>query len=146
MRHKPFFFTFAGVELFRYYFLTQGALLAVAAQPQLLRLVAAPNLLFAAAFFFLGMNPDRYSVYRPLIIVGKAVSVFAAAVGLPALVSSLGEAGGGTGIVASVTVGAVGIWDVLTAAYLLFVYRGKTGEPGPVIGSHEATVETVEAE
>jgi hypothetical protein len=40
----------------------------------LLRYAAAPQLLFAAGFFFMWLDPARYSPYRPLLIIGKAAS------------------------------------------------------------------------
>jgi hypothetical protein len=40
----------------------------------LLRYAAAPQLLFAAGFFFLWLDPERYATYRPLLMVGKAAS------------------------------------------------------------------------
>jgi hypothetical protein len=40
----------------------------------LLRYAAAPQLLFAAGFFFMWLDPARYSSYRPLLAIGKASS------------------------------------------------------------------------
>jgi hypothetical protein len=40
----------------------------------LLRYAAAPQLLFAAGFFFMWLDPARYSSYRPLLLIGKAAS------------------------------------------------------------------------
>ncbi len=41
----------------------------------LIRYAAAPQLLFAAGFFFLWLDPARYGSYRPLLSIGKAASV-----------------------------------------------------------------------
>ena len=41
----------------------------------LLRYAAAPQLLFAAGFFFMWLDPARYGAYRPLLLVGKAACV-----------------------------------------------------------------------
>jgi hypothetical protein len=41
----------------------------------LLRYAAVPQLLFAAGFFFMWLDPARYSSYRPLLAVGKAALV-----------------------------------------------------------------------
>ena len=41
----------------------------------LLRYAAVPQLLFPAGFFFLWLDPPRYSSYRPLLTVGKTASV-----------------------------------------------------------------------
>jgi hypothetical protein len=40
----------------------------------LIRYAAAPQLLFAAGFFFLWLDPPRYRSYRPLLAIGKAAS------------------------------------------------------------------------
>jgi len=50
-----------------------GALLSPSVS-SLLRYAAAPQLLFAAGFFFLWLDPRRYGAYRPLLIIGKAAS------------------------------------------------------------------------
>lgn len=41
----------------------------------LLRYAAAPQLLFAAGFFFLWLDPHRYGSYKPLLLTGKAASL-----------------------------------------------------------------------
>ncbi len=41
----------------------------------LLRYAAAPQLLFAAGFFFLWLDPERYGSYRPLLTIGKLASL-----------------------------------------------------------------------
>jgi hypothetical protein len=41
----------------------------------LLRYAAAPQLLFAAGFFFLWLDQRRYAAYRPLLLIGKAASL-----------------------------------------------------------------------
>jgi hypothetical protein len=41
----------------------------------LLRYAAAPQLLFAAGFFFLWLDPRRYAPYRPLLLIGKAANI-----------------------------------------------------------------------
>jgi len=52
-----------------------GALDAAAGFPRLLRYVAAPQLLFAAGFFFLWLDAERYHRYRPLLLIGKLASL-----------------------------------------------------------------------
>ena len=47
-----------------------GALLDPSAS-NLLRYAAAPQLLFAAGFFFMWLDPERYSPFRPLLALGK---------------------------------------------------------------------------
>jgi hypothetical protein len=51
-----------------------GALLDPGAA-SLLRYAAVPQLLFAAGFFFMWLDPERYSSYRPLLAIGKAALV-----------------------------------------------------------------------
>jgi hypothetical protein len=41
----------------------------------LLRYAAASQLLFAAGFFFLWLDPARYSAFRPLLGIGKAACI-----------------------------------------------------------------------
>jgi hypothetical protein len=48
-----------------------GALLSPSVSG-LLRYAAAPQLLFAAGFFFLWLDSQRYGAYRPLLLIGKA--------------------------------------------------------------------------
>jgi hypothetical protein len=48
-----------------------GALLDPSAS-SLLRYAAAPQLLFAAGFFFMWLDHPRYSEFRPLLLIGKA--------------------------------------------------------------------------
>jgi len=41
---------------------------------RMVRYLAAPQLLFAAGFFFLWLDAGRYGAYRPLLAVGKVVA------------------------------------------------------------------------
>jgi hypothetical protein len=83
--------------------------------------MAAPNLMFGAAFFFLSMDTVRYGSYRPLMLTGKAVAVFAALVAAPGLFGI-----GGVSLQPDMTVlaglGLVVLWDIMAALVLLF-YR-----------------------
>jgi hypothetical protein len=54
----------------------------------LLRYAAAPQLLFAAGFFFMWLDPARYSSFRPLLAIGKAAS---AACFLPLAAALVGD-------------------------------------------------------
>jgi hypothetical protein len=40
-----------------------------------LRYAAVPQLLFAAGFFFLWLDPQRYAPYRPLLLIGKLATL-----------------------------------------------------------------------
>lgn len=46
--------------------------------PRLFRYAAAPQLLFAAAFFFLWLDEARYGPYKPLAAIGKLALLAAA--------------------------------------------------------------------
>jgi len=48
------------------------------ATPFLLRLLAAPNLLFPAMLVLLWLDEGRYASFKPLMLLGKAISFFAA--------------------------------------------------------------------
>ena len=119
MKRLSSFYAFAGFEILRYFTLAWalGELLP-RFPPQILRFVAAPNLMFGVAFFFLAMDPVRYGVYRPLILVGKAVAVFAALVAAPRLAGLDGEM---MRVSLSVLSGLalVVLWDVSSALVLL---------------------------
>jgi hypothetical protein len=120
MKRLSPFYAFAGFEVLRYFTLAWilGELMT-GFPPQLLRFAVAPNLLLGVAFFFLAMDPARYRVYRPLILVGKAVAVFSALVAAPRLAGI-----GGQTIRISLPVLAglilVVVWDVVSALALLF--------------------------
>jgi hypothetical protein len=53
--------------------------------PQVLRLLSSPNLLFPIALFFLWRNAVKYETYRPLLLAGKALTLFASFMLLPAV-------------------------------------------------------------
>lgn len=119
MRRTYLFFALAGLELARY------LLLAFAAQPfaaplpqaqQMLRLLAAPNLLFAVGFFFIGIDERRYGGYRPLLVVGKAVALFSGLLALPRLFG--GGAVSGFAL-ARACVPGIALWDAAVMALLL---------------------------
>jgi len=123
MWRRPFFFASSGVELARYLLLVGalGALLPSGARDALTlaRVLAAPNLLFAAAFYFMGRDPDRYASYRPLALVGKAASLFAAALALPALLG-LGRPEYEPKAWPVAVLAGAALWDAASAAVLLF--------------------------
>jgi hypothetical protein len=81
MQRKPFFLAAAIAELLRFlaiFFLADslGVLRMGVGVPALFRYAASPQLLFAAALFFLWYDYERYEAYRPLLVAGKAVSLF----------------------------------------------------------------------
>lgn len=86
MQRKPLFLVAAVAELARFFALAiiAGAVGALGASnlpaggsglALFYRYATAPQLLFVVAFFFLWYDPERYSPFRPLIIVGKALSI-----------------------------------------------------------------------
>ena len=109
--------------------------------PQILRFVAAPNLVFSVAFFFLAMDPVRYGVYRPLILVGKAVAVFAALIAVPRLLGLDRESFRATlPVVAGFAL--IAVWDVCSALVLLFRGSSGTGVAGnPEVSTGPEVVE-----
>ena len=119
MKRLSPFHAFAGFEILRYFTLAWalGELFS-RFPPQILRFVAAPNLMFGVAFLFLAMDPVRYEVYRPLLLVGKAVAVFAALVAAPTLIGLGGEL---IRVRLSVLagLGLVVVWDVSSALVLV---------------------------
>jgi len=57
------------------------------------RYAAAPQLLFAAGFFFMWLDAARYGPYRPLLAVGKIVCLLAFVPFVAFVVFSLGSPG-----------------------------------------------------
>ena len=107
------FYAFAGFEILRYFTLAWILELMLAStSPQILRFLAAPNLMFGAAFFFLALDSARYGVYRPLILVGKAAAIFAALVAAPGLLVMAGQSRQ-AGLSILVGLAFVVIWDIV---------------------------------
>jgi len=128
MKRLSPFYAFAGIELLRYFTLAwvlDGLMSGY--PPQILRFAAAPNLMFGAAFFFLAMDPGRYGVYRPLILLGKAVTVFAALVAVPRL-AGLGGLPMRIDLPSIAGLAFVVAWDVCSALVLLFREFPVAGE------------------
>jgi hypothetical protein len=126
MKRIPLYFVFTGIELVRYFLLTfmAGPLPAsISSSAQILRLLAAPNILFAAAFFFLAVDRERYAVYQPLLIVGKAAAVFSASLALPGIMGRL-YSGASDGL-SSWALVPVLLWDI--AATLVLLLRKNPG-------------------
>jgi hypothetical protein len=87
MQRKPLYLAAAIAELARFFALSllAGALGAMgspaspiageAGLSQFYRYATAPQLLFVVAFFFLWYDFGRYRAFRPLLILGKAISL-----------------------------------------------------------------------
>ena len=140
----------AAAELARYFFLSRAALSLAgdALAPQDLRILLSPNLLLVAAFFFMALDPEKYSVFKPLALMARLLTLFGLAVGIPSMVSRLGQVQGGAPAVL-LAFGGIAAWDALSAAALLFLYptvrrQGMDSvSPGVDPGS---VIETVEVE
>jgi len=119
---------------------------------RLLRYAAAPQLIFAAGFFFLWFDRERYKAYRPLLMLGKIVSLaallpVAVLVGdylraEPGMMSSPGAAMVYLGLIVLVDLGALAVL-VLSGES---VERGHPREPAPPLepGQGPADIEKVE--
>ncbi|PKL07399.1 MAG: hypothetical protein CVV51_14320 [Spirochaetae bacterium HGW-Spirochaetae-7] len=139
MRRIPLYFICAGLELARYFALVQASGSFAAASlstPQVLRLVAAPNALFAVAFFFLGFDGNRYESYHPLLIVGKLVALFSGIIALPRLFGLGGNPE--PAIAATFAILGVTLWDAASVVILAFKRRSTPdgtarpdGQPAP---------------
>jgi hypothetical protein len=131
MQRKPLFLVAAVAELARFLalaFLAEalGGLRSGTALPLFFRYLAAPQLLFAAAFFFLWFDPSRYAAYRPLALLGKGLSVLAS---LPLLVGLLRLTSGATLVgpeAAPASLVAVGV-DLFGLLVLATAGRGGRG-------------------
>jgi hypothetical protein len=82
MKRKAVYIAATVAELLRFLALVAladglGALKGESGADRVFRYAAAPQLLFAAGFFFLWLDEERYSVYRPLLLVGKLASALA---------------------------------------------------------------------
>lgn len=136
MRRTSQYFACASLEFARYFVLVYAVGSFAAASPsasQLLRVATAPNALFAVAFLFLGLNPDKYAVYRPLLLLGKATALFSGIIALPRLLG-LGS-GAVTPTNAAYAMVGVVAWDAVSSAVLAFA-RGSP-RSGPASGDSE---------
>jgi hypothetical protein len=146
MKQNTVFFPFAAAELARYYVLYQGvAVLAGAGlQAQELRLVLAPNLIVAVALFFLGLDAKKYTAFRPLVLVARAISIFSILLGAPAMLAKLSHMPS-EGPSIAISFGGIALWDILSAAYLLFLYREpRAGNGTGAMIDRGSVIESVE--
>lgn len=151
MKQPPVLFALATAELARYFILfgSASAIAAGALGAQELRFLLSPQLLTAALLFFLGLDGARYRGFKPLFIMARAVSLFAAAVAAPQLLARAGAPQGLSPRLFS-ALAAVVAWDLGSALYMLFLYREPTGTAGISAANleesapHAGSVETVE--
>lgn len=131
MRRSPYYFAFAGLELARYFALVNAAGYFAATTPsasQALRIVSAPNVLPAIAFLFLGLDLQRYEVYKPLIIVGKLAAIFSGFIALPRLFGNDAS----FNPFATYSILGVVVWDAVSAALLALPDKAHQDEPTPL--------------
>jgi hypothetical protein len=142
MKHRPFaFLVLAAWELARFYIVA-----AFVSAPQSAAgygtavFALAPQILFAAAFFFLWFDYGRYSPYRPLLIAAKLVSLLAA---VAFVFTVLGRAGADGSIVSTVSrfraTVLVGAGDAIAVA-VLALSRPRVEIPRDQPPSAEGTV------
>jgi len=132
----------AGLELARYFALVQVAGSFAAASPsapQVLRLVASPNALFAVGFFFLGFDGDRYDPYRPLLMVGKLLVLFSGIIALPRLFGLGGSPG--SSMAATFTILGIAVWDAASVAILWLKRRPTTAGGAALAGGQPSAGE-----
>ena len=131
MQRKPLFLVAAAAELGRFLALAflagaVGALRSGSGLPAFFRYAMVPQLLFAAMFFFLWYDRERYGAYRPLGIAGKAVSLAAfipLAIGLATEGTSMAYLSRQGAMAAVVTLGVD-----LAGLLLLCLYGRQDGE------------------
>lgn len=142
MQRKPRFLLAALAEPIRFLGLAflagaLGALRGGTPSGALFRYAAAPQLLFAAAFFFLWYDGERYAAYRPLAIVGKLLGLAALPVLLPGLLRAASEGPADPRLVAVPAV-LVLLLDLLGLAALLLPAAKAPGSGGRAPGSSGA--------
>jgi len=146
MKQNTVFFPFAAAELARFFFLSQGvaALAGASLHAQELRVVLAPNLMVAIAFFFLGLDAKKYAAFRLLVLAARALSIFGLVLGAPAFIERLSQMPSlGAGL--ALSFGGIALWDILSAAFLLFLYHvPQAGNGAGAVIDRGSVIETVE--
>lgn len=141
MQRKPLFLVAAAAELGRFLALAflagaVGALRSGSGLPAFFRYAMAPQLLFAAMFFFLWYDRERYGAYRPLAIAGKAVSLVAF---VPLAVSLIAEGASMAHLARQGAVAAIAALGVdMVGLLVLCLYGRADGEPRGKIGDDGA--------
>jgi hypothetical protein len=148
MRRKPVHLIAAIVESFRFFaiaFLAYSiGATGSASVSGLLRYAAAPQILFAAGFFFLWLDPTRYRAYRPLLLLGKAACLVcflpmgvAVAADPASRGLSLGVPALGFGLAF-----LIAIVDILSLSVLILV-RNESAPTGPAAPSEAEAPKSV---
>ncbi len=137
----------AALEVFRYTLLLMKLpeILGDSAGSQssfLLRLLAAPNLLFPAMLFLLWQNEQKYIAFKPLMLLGKAVSSFASILFLARLLGP-GTGANPANLMIILTILGCILVDAFVAL-IMITMRSPENTPGASIaGAKEAAIETV---
>ncbi|MDA8409112.1 MAG: hypothetical protein M0001_01820 [Treponema sp.] len=125
MKRGPLFLAAALFEVLRFFILmifaaALGLLSPRPFIPSFIRYIAVGQLLFVAALFFLWLDGERYAVYRPLALTGKALSLAAFIPLALGLAGALGGEGfipaGGQAAGAAVLLLLVDIFGILVLA------------------------------
>jgi hypothetical protein len=107
----------------------------------LLRYAAAPQLLFAAGFFFLWLDPSRYGSYRPLLLIGKVASVACLLPLARSVAIAPGAASFGLPFLAIALIFFIGAVDIASISILALA---KPEQPHSVPGQGVDDIERVE--
>lgn len=130
MRRTLYYFTLASLELARYFVLVNAVGYFATSSPsatQALRIIAAPNSLFAIALLFLGLNAKRYEVYKPLFVVGKLAALFSGLIILPRLLGNQAS----SNRFATYSILGIAVWDVVSVILMTLPEKAREDEPQP---------------
>ncbi len=108
--------------------------------PFLLRLLASPNLLFPAMFFFLWWDGKSNAAFKPLLLIGKAVSFSASALFLLRLFT-LGTKPAGLPILFAIL--ACMLVDMVTVIILITMPKPEKPATPTLAEPSGASIETV---
>lgn len=153
MKRRPIHLAAVIAELLRFFALIMlmqslGLFRASNGASRILRYAAAPQLLFAAGFFFLWLDRERYKAYRPLLMSGKIV-LLAALLPVTFLVGDFIRAEPGlmpSPGLAMLFLGVLVLVDL--GALAILALTGEGADParplGPAPGQGRADIEKVE--
>ncbi|GAB1431417.1 hypothetical protein MASR2M29_00420 [Spirochaetota bacterium] len=130
MKRSYWFLLISIIEVPRLFIFSRTAMQYIsdpALMPSIMRMLAAPNLVFAAGFLFLGLDTRRYISYKPLLILGKTLVLLAAML----IFVKFSVIFTRTNMANLVIIIAISIWDAFCIGCLLFANpdNKKTGQP-----------------
>ena len=155
MQRKPLFLAASAAESARFFALSfladaLGGLHGGGGLAPFFRYATSAQLLFAVAFFFLWLDRQRYDAYRPLLFLGKLLSL---ATFVPLLVALLGGTQaqvlrgrvGGTATILCLAVDLLGFLFLLGSGPFFQGGSGSQDAPGEGLGPRgPADIEDVE--